>query len=285
MSVQLIEQTAALAAYREQITETLAFVPTMGALHDGHLNLVKEAGRHASRIWVSIFVNPKQFNSKEDLDKYPRDVSGDCRKLQNLGVELVFVPTVDQMYPQGFGTFVTPEYPMVDLWEGASRPGHFKGVTTVVMKLFQIVRPHVAVFGLKDFQQWLILRKMVQDLHMPILMVCSPTVREADGLAMSSRNAKLSSPEREKATLIFRSMKTMEQKILQQGMKDLAALKIELHAMLSQEPALQIDYAEFVSPENLEPQTQFQQKVLVMMAVIIGKTRLLDNLIIQKPSH
>ncbi len=254
---------------------SLAFVPTMGALHEGHLSLVCEAHNHADDVVVSIFVNPAQFGPNEDFAKYPRDLEKDSKLLSSCGVQYVFAPAVEEIFPAGYRTFVE-----VEDWGkrlcGASRPGHFRGVTTVVAKLFNIVEPDVALFGRKDAQQAIIIQRMVRDLNFPVKIITCPIVREPDGLAMSSRNRYLRPEERRAALALFRSLRHARM-LYEHGQRDTRLLYEEMKKVFKSEPLVHLDYIELVDPHNLEPVEKVSAGTLIAVAAFIGKTRLIDN--------
>lgn len=257
----------------------IAFVPTMGFLHEGHLKLIHEARKKADVVVVSIFVNPLQFGPKEDLAKYPRDEKGDLLKCKQAGASFVFFPKVKDLYPKNFQTYVEVTELQKELC-GKTRPGHFKGVSTVVLKLFNLVQPDVAVFGLKDFQQFALLCQMVKDLNMPIQMVGVPTVREKDGLAMSSRNKYLSEDGRKEALSLSQSLKKIKDKI-KSGVTDIQKLQKTISDEILKNPSAKIDYISFTDSETLEPLTAYKpKKTLVALAVFIGTTRLIDNRVV-----
>jgi len=258
---------------------TIGFVPTMGALHEGHLSLVREAQRRASTVVVSIFVNPIQFNSRSDFEKYPRDDARDARLLETEGVSALFLPPADEVYPPRFQT-------RVDVTEltrplcGAHRPGHFAGVTTVVAKLFLAVKPHLAVFGRKDYQQLQVVRRMVQDLNFDVEIVGAETVREADGLAMSSRNVRLSPQERERARAVPRGIERAR-RAAAAGELDPAALVAEFATAVELVGA-RVEYAEIRDPDTLEAVERLEERALLAVAVWIGEVRLIDNAVIER---
>jgi len=254
----------------------LGLVPTMGALHEGHLSLVQRAKRECSAVFASIFVNPKQFGPTEDLAKYPRSFEADTSKLAAAGVEAVFVPEPGEMYPAGFSTYVNVEGPS-DRLEGRSRPGHFRGVTTVVLKLLQIAQPHFAYFGRKDAQQARIIQQMVRDLNLDSEIVVSPIVRESDGLAMSSRNAYLSPDERKAATVLYQALDTARRE-LHRGVRDALELQSAMRRVLEAERLASVDYAEIVDAETFEPVLRVSRASYAVLAVFLGTTRLIDNL-------
>jgi pantoate--beta-alanine ligase len=254
----------------------VALVPTMGYLHEGHLSLVREARRLASVVVVSIFVNPTQFGPHEDLDRYPRDVRGDLRKLRQEGVDVVFSPDAAEIYPERYQTFVDVTEVTRD-YCGASRPTHFRGVATVVAKLFNIIRPDVAIFGEKDFQQLVVIRRMVSDLCLDVSVVGLPTVREEDGLAMSSRNAYLSPAQRQQATAIYRGLRKAK-RLLDSGERDAAELAAIAIDLLREEQDLVIDYVAVCDPNTLERIPEVEKEAVLLVAVRIGDTRLIDNI-------
>jgi pantoate--beta-alanine ligase len=251
----------------------------MGYLHAGHMSLVQAARQECDVVVMSIFVNPKQFGPQEDFATYPRDMEGDLRQAREAGVDGVFTPTVEEMYPPGFLTEVAVHELTAPLC-GASRPGHFNGVTTVVAKLFNIVGPDRAYFGQKDYQQVTVIRKMATDLHMPLKVVTCPTVREPDGLAMSSRNAYLDLAERQAALILWRTLRLAEER-LAQGERQGARLAAALRDLIAQEPLARIDYVAVANPTTLQEVEQISGTVLVALAVYIGRTRLIDNTVLQ----
>lgn len=262
-----------------QSGKTLGFVPTMGALHPGHISLVRASRARCDATAASIFVNPLQFGPSEDLDKYPRTFAHDVEMLESEGVDLLFAPEVAEMYPAGATTFVTVEG-LSDKLDGASRPGHFRGVTTVVAKLFEIVRPDFAFFGQKDAAQVAVLRKMVRDLNMDVHLVACPIVREADGLAMSSRNVYLSVEDRKRALILHRLLREVE-KAAKAGQRDTAKLLEVGREILAEEPGARLDYLAIVHPESLEHVHDVSQGALVAIAAFFGSTRLIDNLLLE----
>ena len=256
----------------------LGFVPTMGALHAGHLSLVKMARERSDCVVVSIFVNPLQFGPTEDFSKYPRTFERDCQLLEAEGVDTVFAPTVEMMYPLGATTTVEVAE-ISDRLDGVSRPGHFKGVTTVVSKLFNIVGPDFAFFGQKDAAQVAILRRMVRDLNVDLQIVVGPIVREADGLAMSSRNAYLSPEERKQALVLQRALARV-QFLVGRGESDVKSLIDAGKQVVAEEPAAKLDYLEIIDPDTLEPVSSLSSGALVAVAAWIGATRLIDNVLL-----
>jgi len=270
----LPEMTAAVDAARSA-GKPVGFVPTMGFLHEGHLKLVRESRREAGLTVVSIFVNPLQFGPKEDFKEYPRDPVRDANLLEQEGVDILFCPEAADMYPPGFKTFVEVR-DLQDKLCGASRPGHFRGVCTVVLKLFDIVRPDFAFFGQKDAQQAVIIKHMTADLNLPVTIKVCPIVREADGLAMSSRNTHLSPEERHAALVLPRSLEAARQGYLE-GERRTGVLLERMAALIKKEPLARVDDLAAVSPETLEPVANVEDEVLFALAVFIGRTRLIDN--------
>jgi pantoate--beta-alanine ligase len=256
--------------------ERIAFVPTMGALHAGHLSLVRLARDHASKVVASVFVNPAQFGPNEDFNRYPRQPEADSRLLETAGCDLTFLPEAVTIYPPGNATFVEPAGAAEGL-EGACRPGHFRGVATVVCALFNLVRADIAVFGEKDAQQLAVIRQMVRDLHLPVEIVPGPTVREADGLAMSSRNAYLSLEERRAATVLHRALRAAETAI-SQGERRGDAVRERLREVLNTEPLAHVEYAEVVDADSFRPVETLRGRLVLPLAVRIGGTRLIDNI-------
>jgi pantoate--beta-alanine ligase len=255
-----------------------SFVPTMGALHEGHLSLVRDAKAKSDVVAVSIFVNPLQFGPTEDLAKYPRSFERDRELLEKEAVDIVFAPQAEEMYPKGAVTYVTVEGLSEKLC-GRSRPGHFRGVATVVAKLFHIVEPDLAFFGQKDAAQATIIRRMVRDLNLPVEIVVCPIVRESDGLAMSSRNAYLSPQERKTALVANRSL-TETKNRFDQGERNAIALIAVGKQIVAQEPAARLDYFEIVDPVTLDPMQELTSPALVAVGVFIGNTRLIDNILL-----
>lgn len=268
----------ALAIAPEREGRRIAFVPTMGYLHEGHASLLREGRKRGDVLVLSIFVNPIQFGKNEDLDSYPRDMDRDFQIAEACGVDIVFIPTAAEMYPNGFQTGVTVRDIALPLC-GASRPGHFDGVATVVTKLFNIVRPDVALFGCKDYQQLAVIRRMTVDLNMPVEIAGMPIVREADGLAMSSRNANLSPVERQSALCLFRAIKSARERFAA-GERSIAVLARETRAIIEQESAAVIDYVEFRDGLLLHEQEIADSNTLLALAVKIGQTRLIDNTVL-----
>jgi pantoate--beta-alanine ligase len=257
----------------------VGFVPTMGALHEGHLSLVRRVKMNADLTVVSIFVNPTQFGSNEDFARYPRDLPKDADVLVKEGVDLLFAPEPDEMFPPHSATFVEVAG-LSDKLEGRSRPGHFRGVATVVTKLFEIVTPHVAAFGQKDAQQALIIKTLVRDLMLNVEVLVLPTKREADGLAMSSRNALLSAEERRAARAIPRAMEAATAAV-EGGERDAGRILTAVRAVMGDEPLLRGDYVEMVDTTRLDPVLRVQGETLLVLAVFAGATRLIDNIVLR----
>ncbi len=270
-----IREMQQLAGYYRQQGKTIGFVPTMGYLHEGHLSLMRRARPQCDILVVSIFVNPTQFGPNEDFERYPRDFERDERLCREVGVDVVFYPAADAMYPRPYLTYVHVEK-LSETMCGASRPGHFRGVTTVVTKLFNIVQPHIAVFGQKDYQQSLIIRQMVRDLNFDVQIDVAPIVREADGLAMSSRNKYLSPEERQQALVLYRSL-TRAEELIREGERNADALLQAMKTVISEAPDARIDYIAIVDAETLEPLSTVRHNTVIALAVYIGTTRLIDN--------
>ncbi len=257
----------------------IGFVPTMGYLHEGHLSLIRLARKKSDLVVVSIFVNPTQFGPKEDFKRYPRDLQKDKRLSKGAGCEVLFLPKNKDMYPSGYTTYVTAEG-LLEVLCGRSRPGHFRGVATVVAKLFNIVKPHLAVFGQKDAQQAIIIQRMTRDLNFDTRILVAPIVREKDGLAMSSRNVYLSPEERKQALVLFRALRKAK-RMVAKGERKASVIKNEMIRMIRGAKSALIDYVEVVDPENLEKSTVVNDKALVALAVKFGATRLIDNTLIK----
>jgi pantoate--beta-alanine ligase len=258
----------------------LGLVPTMGALHEGHLSLVRAAKLECAPVVVSIFVNPKQFGPAEDLKKYPRPIAADRALLESLGVEYLFAPAPEEIYPPGFRTHVEVEE-LGQRLEGRSRPGHFRGVATVVLKLLEIAQPHCAFFGRKDAQQARIIRQLVADLNLDTRIEVCPIVREADGLALSSRNAYLGADERRAATVLYRALEAARREV-ERGQRAGAPLLAGIRRVLDSEPLAKVDYAEIVTADSFEPAARLEETCLAVLAVFIGATRLIDNMLIEE---
>ena len=263
-------------------TRIVGLVPTMGALHEGHVSLIAQAKRECSPLIASIFVNPKQFGPTEDFAKYPRAFESDAEKLERSGVDALFAPEAAEIYPKDFSTYVQVEG-LSERLEGRSRPGHFRGVATVVMKLLQIVQPHRAYFGRKDAQQARLITQMARDLNLDSEIVLCPIVREPDGLALSSRNVYLNPDERKAATVLYRALGAAKSE-LARGVRDALQLKDVLQRTLGKERLATVDYEEIVDAESFEPVLHVSKACFVLLAVFFGKTRLIDNLYIEPKS-
>ena len=266
-----------LQSARLSLDGTVGLVPTMGFLHEGHLSLIRRAREECEQVVVSIFVNPTQFGKNEDLSKYPRDLDRDLKLIEPL-TDLVWMPTAEIMYPQGYQTWVEVESVTKPL-EGTMRPGHFKGVTTVVAKLFNGVQPHKAYFGQKDAQQAAVIRQMTRDLNFPIEIVVCPIVREEDGLAMSSRNIYLDTQQRNAATVLFRSLSTAKE-LHEGGEQNAEKIRGKMKEVLASEPLAEVQYVSCADFDTLEELDMIKGKALLSMAVFIGKTRLIDNFVL-----
>jgi len=257
----------------------IGLVPTMGSLHEGHLSLVGEAKRHSDIVVMSIFVNPTQFGPNEDFEDYPRDFDRDADLAASVGCDIIFYPDWRDVYPELYLTYATVEK-ITRVLCGVSRPTHFRGVTTIVAKLFNIVKPHVAVLGQKDAQQAIVIKRMVADLNFDIEIIVAPIIREKDGLAMSSRNTYLTPAHRVQAVVLYQSL--MEAKrMIDNGERNASTIQVRMRAMIEQQPDAVIDYIEIVDTTNLEPQTKLRGEVLIAVAVQVGKPRLIDNIIIR----
>jgi pantoate--beta-alanine ligase len=276
--MKIVKAIADFRKLRQKLAEPLGFVPTMGYLHEGHLELVRRARAENPSVAVSIFVNPTQFGPKEDFARYPRDPERDLALLEKEGTDLVFMPSAEEMYPPNFNSWVEVGK-ITEKLEGAARPGHFRGVATVVAKLFNIVRPDRAYFGQKDAQQLLVIKKMAADLDMGIEVVAVPTVRELDGLAMSSRNTYLNAEERKQAAVLYQSLK-LAQKLYADGERDAKAIREQMTALIGQQPLADIEYISIADAETLDELDRVKPPALVSMAVRFGKTRLIDNVVV-----
>lgn len=276
--MEVIETIARLREVRGGLRGSVGLVPTMGYLHDGHLSLVRAARAANGHVVVSIFVNPAQFAPGEDFERYPRDSQRDLSLLKEAGVDYVFMPSAAEIYPPGFDTAVEVGA-VAEPLEGAARPGHFRGVATVVLKLFNLVQPTRAYFGRKDAQQLTVIRRMVADLNLDVEVVARPTVREADGLAMSSRNAFLSTQEREAATVLWQALE-LAREMWTRGTRDAAQVRSRMRELIEDEELAKIDYISVADPATLEEVERIQGPVLVSLAVRIGKTRLIDNIVL-----
>ncbi|MCD6280252.1 MAG: pantoate--beta-alanine ligase [Deltaproteobacteria bacterium] len=279
--MKVIEDIAGMRSYVSGIKargDTIGLVPTMGYLHEGHLSLMRKARELTDHVVISIFVNPTQFGPNEDLDRYPRDFERDLDLASSVGVECIFHPRSQDIYPKGYATYIHVEG-LSSVLCGVSRPTHFRGVATVVAKLFNIVEPDIAVFGEKDYQQLVIIRRMVADLNMKVKIVGYPIVREKDGLAMSSRNRYLSQQERKKATVLSRALKRAED-MFNNGERDASAIREALVEMIMGEDGCNIDYVEIVDADYLSRLRTIDRKAVIALAVNIGKARLIDNTIL-----
>ena len=276
--MKIIDTIAAMKAERNSLDESLGFVPTMGYLHEGHISLVKKAREENTTVAASIFVNPAQFGPGEDFESYPRDTERDLKLLEPY-TNIVFMPSADDLYPAGYNSWIDVEG-LTDKLEGASRPTHFRGVTTIVAKLFNIIRPTRSYFGQKDAQQLAVIKKMVKDLDMNLEVIACPTIREPDGLAMSSRNSYLKPDERKAATVLYQSLKLAE-KLYSEGERDSTKIRREMTALIRQQPAANIDYISVADNETLGEVEEITRPVLVSLAVKIGKPRLIDNIVLE----
>ena len=274
--MHVVKTVLEIRASRQKLKGTVGFVPTMGYLHEGHLALVKQAKIENSAVVVSIYVNPTQFGPREDLGAYPRDLDRDIELLRKEGTDVVFVPPDDEMYPSEFSSWVDVEK-VTERLEGASRPGHFRGVATVVAKLFNIVQPTRAYFGQKDAQQVVVIKRMAADLNMNLEVAVVPTVRENDGLAMSSRNMYLSPKERQAGTILFKAL-TLARQLRGGGEKDAENIRRQMTALIQKEPLAQIDYVSIADAETLKELNSLDRPAVASLAVRIGKTRLIDNM-------
>ena len=274
--MQVIETIAELMALRQQLSDAVGFVPTMGYLHQGHLALVKRARTENSAVVVSVYVNPAQFGPREDFAGYPRELNRDLELLHTEKADVIFVPSGAEMYPPGFSTWIDVQK-VTERLEGASRPGHFRGVATIVAKLFNLVQPSRAYFGQKDAQQAVVVKRMVADLNMGIEIVVVPTVRESDGLAMSSRNVHLSPEGRRAATVLFKAL-TLARQLGRGGEKDAEEIRRQITSLIQKEPLAGIDYVSIADAQTLEELSFIDRPALASLAVTIGRTRLIDNM-------
>jgi pantoate--beta-alanine ligase len=284
--VQIIERIEPLRAALEEPRrggKRIALVPTMGALHEGHLALIDRARAHAATVVMSLFVNPLQFGPNEDFARYPRDRDGDARLAEARGVDIVFAPQPYELYPEGRAITVEPGA-LASRWDGASRPGHFTGVLTVVAKLFNIVQPDVAVFGQKDIQQATLIRAMVRDLDFPIRLIVAPTVREQDGVALSSRNAYLSEADRSRVRVLSRAIFAMRD-CFDAGERSTAVLEVLGNSVVAAESTVALEYLAVMDPQTLEPVPVATAGNIIAIAARVGTTRLIDNVILGAPAH
>jgi pantoate--beta-alanine ligase len=276
--IDSVTRITTLVKMLKKEAKSIGFVPTMGYLHEGHISLVKTAKKHTDVVIMSIFVNPIQFGPNEDFEKYPRDIKHDEELAENAGVDVMFYPSSREMYPEGYATYVNVEN-LANRLCGASRPDHFRGVATVVVKLFNIVKPDVAYFGQKDAQQALVIRKMVRDLNMDIEIKTMPIVRERDGLAMSSRNIYLSEAERRDALILNESLEKAAS-LVEAGERDSAKIIKAMKEMIMTRPLVKIDYISIVDTKELEKLPNISGEALIALAAFVGKTRLIDNVIV-----
>jgi pantoate--beta-alanine ligase len=279
-TIKDIKKMQAICSRLKTESKTIGFIPTMGYLHEGHLSLLSRAVKDCDVSVLSIYVNPAQFGPKEDFKKYPRDIEHDLKLCRKNKADYVFIPENEQVYPQGYSTYVQVDG-LTDVLCGRSRPGHFKGVTTVVNKLFNIVMPDIAYFGQKDAQQALVIKKMVDDLHIPLKIKVLPIVREPDGLAMSSRNAYLNQAQRRDAGLLFKSLENAKMQILK-GQTDAQKIISQIKGLLCQSEFVKIDYISIVDAKTLEQVKKINKrsKILIALAVYLGKVRLIDNMLV-----
>jgi pantoate--beta-alanine ligase len=259
--------------------KSIGCVPTMGALHEGHLSLIRRSRAENDLVVMTLFVNPIQFDRKDDLARYPRDLDRDARLADEAGVDIIYSPGVDEMYPDGYATYVTIKG-LADRWEGATRPGHFRGVATVCTKLFTACRPHRAYFGQKDYQQSLVVRRLVADLNLGFEVVVLPTVREADGLALSSRNVLLSAEERRQASVLSRSL-SVAQAAVKRGERDAEKVRAGIEAQIRTTPLAVVDYVAVCDPDTLEALTRIAVRAVALVAARFGATRLIDNILLE----
>lgn len=282
--MRVIETVAAMVAERQRWDDSprqVGLVPTMGYLHAGHLSLVRRARADNASVVASVFVNPTQFGPNEDLSRYPRDLPRDLALLESLGVDVVFAPSPVEMYPPGFVTYVVPSGPLSERLEAASRPGHFRGVATIVAKLFNIVRPHHAYFGQKDAQQVAALRRLVADLNLPVEIRVLPTIREADGLAMSSRNSYLGPEDRAAATVLSRALRAGVAAFESRPAEGIAAVQRAMTETIAAEPRATLDYADICDPDTFAPLDGLGAPALLAIAARVGPARLIDNVVLR----
>ncbi len=282
-NMRTIQQISAVRAFvhaARSENKTIGFVPTMGALHEGHLSLLRRAKSECDVAILSVFVNPTQFLPNEDFEQYPRDLSHDSRLAQEIGTDALFSPSVEEMYPNGCLTTIdVPD--LSNRLEGALRPGHFRGVATVCAKLFHIVQPHRAYFGQKDYQQYKIIDRMVHDLNLTLTVVSSPIIRDSDGLALSSRNVYLSQEDRRVASSLYKSLKSAEA-LFHEGENDAEKLEECARSLLRKESLIQVQYMELVDTETLDPIKTVESKAVLLAAIKLGSTRLIDNIILSR---
>lgn len=276
--MQVINTIVEMRKLRRQLSEPVGFVPTMGYFHEGHLSLVRQARKENPTVVVSIFVNPTQFGPGEDFQDYPRDLNHDLELLEREKVDIVFVPSEEEMYPRDFNSWVDVEK-VTERLEGASRSGHFRGVATICAKLFNIIQPTRAYFGQKDAQQAIVIKKMVADLNMNLEIVVVPTVRESNGLAMSSRNTYLNPEERQAATVLFKAL-SLARELWHGGEKDADKIRHQMTSLIHKEPLAKIDYVSIADANTMEELKKIDRPAIVFLAIRIGKTRLIDNVIL-----
>jgi len=279
--MKIITSITAMQSLAESLRregKRIGLVPTMGFLHEGHLSLMRAARQENDIVVASIFVNPAQFGPNEDLDRYPRDAEGDRKKCESVGVDIIFTPSVEEMYPEKPDVFVTVEG-LSDILEGAIRPGHFRGVATVVAKLFHIVQPRRAYFGQKDYQQCAVIKRMKKGLDLDVEVAVLPTMREPDGLAMSSRNSYLDATQRKKATCLFRAL-TAAEELVRAGVREPEKVRQKMRMVIAQEKDVEIDYVEAADADDLSPLATIKERIVLLVAVRIGATRLIDNLLV-----
>jgi len=280
--MKVIKTIKAMQAEAEQLRQAgkiIGFVPTMGYLHEGHLSLVRIARERADVVVVSVFVNPTQFGPDEDLETYPRDFERDKKLAREAGADIIFYPSAEEMYPEEYLTYVDVEE-ITETLCGTSRPGHFRGVTTICAKLFHSVKPHFAVFGQKDAQQVVVIRRMVEELNFDMEIVVGPIVREEDGLAMSSRNSRFSPEEREEALSLHQSLRLTDE-MVREGEREVEVIVGAMRKVIGSKEHTRIDYIGIVHPETLRPLERIQDRALIALAVFVGKTRLIDNTIVE----
>lgn len=276
-----LEEMQSVSSKLRNEGKTIGFVPTMGFLHEGHISLMRAASRECDQVVVSIFVNPLQFGPREDLKRYPRDPEGDRLKCQSAGATVLFLPKSEEIITNGETSFVVME-PIMNLYCGATRPGHFQGVATIVLKLLNLVQPTALLLGAKDYQQTVILKKLVRDFFLPVQVKVMPTIRESDGLAMSSRNSYLKAEERKAATVLSGALNTGKERFIE-GERKSGNLKMAILNEIAREHLARLDYLEIVDPENLEPVDPVSSNSVILLALWIGNTRLIDNLILPVP--
>ncbi|GCE13398.1 pantoate--beta-alanine ligase [Tengunoibacter tsumagoiensis] len=277
--MQIIQTIQALETERHQWHGSVGFVPTMGFLHEGHLSLFQKARSAHTILVASIFVNPTQFGPHEDLARYPRNLARDLQLLEAVGVDVVFTPSASEMYPEAFMTFVEPGGVLANQGEGAARPGHFRGVATVVLKLFSLIQPHSAYFGQKDAQQVAVIQRMVKDLNLPVTIQVGSTIRENDGLAMSSRNSYLTPPQRHAATILYQALQAGRKLFESDPTTDTRLVLQAMQTVIAQEPLARLEYIELRHAETFLSLERLQAPALLLLAVSIGATRLIDNFI------